>query len=188
MTTIIGISGSLRKGSYNTGLLRAVVETAPEGCTVDVAPIRGIPLYDGDVEETKGIPEVVEGIKDRIEKADALLLITPEYNNSIPGVLKNAMDWLSRPPQDRERVFGGKTVGLMGASLGSFGTVNAQTAWLPVFRVLNMRIWFGKQLYVGGAMNLFDKSGNLVDENTNKRVASYMSAFAEHVTTQKPNG
>lgn len=186
MTTIIGISGSLRKGSYNTGLLRAVVETAPKDCTVDVVSIRGIPLYDGDVEETDGIPEIVEEIKDRIEKADALLLVTPEYNNTIPGVLKNAMDWLSRPSQDRTRVFGGKTVGLMGASLGPFGTVNAQTAWLPVFRVLNMRVWFGKQLYVGGAMNLFDESGNLVDENTKKRVESYMSDFAEHVATQKP--
>jgi len=188
MTTIIGISGSLRKGSYNAGLLRTAVETAPEGCKVDVVSIRGIPLYDGDVEEAEGIPEVVEEIKDRIEKADALLLVTPEYNNSVPGVFKNAMDWLSRPPQDRARVFGEKPVGLMGASLGAFGTVNAQTAWLPVFRVINMRVWFGKQLYVGGAMNLFDESGNLVDENTKKRVASYMSAFAEHVATQKRNG
>jgi len=185
MITIIGISGSLRKGSYNSGLLRAAVETAPEGCTVDVASIRDIPLYDGDVEETEGIPEVVEEIKGRIEKADALLLVTPEYNNSVPGVLKNAMDWLSRPPQDRARVFGEKPVGLMGAGLGLFGTVNSQTAWLPVFRVLNMRVWFGKQIYVGGALNLFDESGNLVDENTKKRVASYMSAFAEHVATQK---
>lgn len=187
MITIIGISGSLRKGSYNSGLLRAAVETAPEGCTVDVASIRGIPMYDGDVEETEGIPKVVEEIKGRIEKADALLLVTPEYNNSVPGVLKNAMDWLSRPTQDRARVFGEKPVGLMGAGLGLFGTVNAQTAWLPVFRVLNMRVWFGKQIYVGGALNLFDESGNLVDENTKKRVASYMSAFAEHVATQKPD-
>jgi chromate reductase len=76
----------------------------------------------------------------------------------------------------------------MGASLGPLGTVNAQTAWLPVFRVLNMRVWFGKQLYVGGALNLFDESGNLVDENTKKRVASYMSAFSEHVAGQKRNG
>jgi chromate reductase len=187
MTTIIGISGSLRKGSYNTGLLRAAVEAAPENCTVDVASIRGIPLYDGDMEETEGVPEVVAEIKDRIEKADALLLVTPEYNNSVPGVLKNAIDWLSRPPQDRARVFGGKPVGLMGASHGSFGTVSAQTAWLPIFRVLNMRVWFGKQLYVGGAMNLFDESGNLVDENTKKRVASYMSGFTEHVAAQKRN-
>ena len=188
MTTMIGISGSLRKSSYNSGLLRAAVEAAPEGCTVDVVSIRGIPLYDGDVEETEGIPEVVEEIKGRIEKADALLLVTPEYNNTIPGVLKNAIDWLSRPPQDRARVFGGKPVGLMGASFGAFGTINAQTAWLPVFRVLNMRVWFGKQVYAGGAMNLFDESGNLVDEDTKKRVASYMSAFAEHVAAQKRNG
>ena len=188
MITIIGISGSLRKGSYNTGLLRAAIEATPEGCTVDVVSIRGIPLYDGDVEETEGIPKIVEGIKGRIEKADALLLVTPEYNNTIPGVLKNAIDWLSRPPQDQARVFGSKPVGLMGASLGPFGTVNAQTAWLPVFRVINMRVWFGKQLYVGEAMNLFDESGNLVDENTKKRVASYMSAFAEHVATQKRIG
>lgn len=185
MTKIIGISGSLRQPSYNSGLLRAAAETAPEDCTVDVVSIRGIPLYDGDVEETEGIPEIVEGIKGRIEKADALLLVTPEYNNSVPGVFKNAIDWLSRPPQDRDRVFGSKLVGLMGASLGPLGTVNAQTAWLPVFRVLNMQVWFGKQVYVGGAMNLFDESGNLVDENTRKRVASYMKAFTEYVATQK---
>ncbi len=188
MTTIIGISGSLRKGSYNAGLLRAAVEAAPEGCMVDVVSIRGIPFYDGDVEENEGIPEVVEEIKGRIEKADALLLVTPEYNNSIPGVFKNAIDWLSRPPQDRARVFGEKPVGLMGAGLGFYGTINAQTAWLPVFRVLNMRVWFGKQVYVGGAMNLFDESGNLLDENTRKRVTSYMTAFAEHVATQKRHG
>ena len=183
MTTIIGISGSLRKGSYNSGLLRAAVETAPEGCTVDVASIKGIPLYDGDAEETEGIPEVVAEIKGRIEKADGLLLV-----NSIPGVFKNAIDWLSRPPQDRAKTFGDKPVGFMGASQGPYGTINAQTAWLPVMRVLNMRVWFGKQLYVGGAMNLFDESGNLVDEKMKKRVASYMSAFAEHVASQKRNG
>lgn len=185
MTTIIGISGSLRKGSYNAGLLRAAAELAPEGCTLEIVSIKGISLYDGDVEEAEGIPEVVAEIKDRIASADGLLLVTPEYNNSIPGVFKNAIDWLSRPPTDQPKVFGNKPVGLMGATPGRFGTINSQTAWLPVLRVLNMRVWFGKQLYINGAMNFFDESGNLVDEKMKKRVASYMAAFAAHVTSQK---
>ncbi len=185
MTTIIGISGSLRKGSYNAGLLRAAAELAPEGCEVGISPIRGIPLYDGDVEQAEGIPRLVADIKDRIASADGLLLVTPEYNNSIPGVFKNAIDWLSRPPQDQPRVFGNKPVGLMGASPGRFGTINSQTAWLAVLRVLNMRVWFGKQLYINGAMDFFDESGNLIDEKMKKRVGSFMAAFAEHVASQK---
>ena len=121
MPTVIGIAGALRRGSYNAALLRAAVELAPAGLTIEVASIREIPLYDGDLEAEHGIPEPVRALKDRIAAADGLLLVTPEYNNSIPGVFKNAIDWLSRPATDIQRVFSGKPVGLMGATLGQGG-------------------------------------------------------------------
>jgi NAD(P)H-dependent FMN reductase len=181
MTKIIGISGSLRKGSFNASLLRAAVERAPDGCTVDVASIEGIPLYNADVETGEGIPHVVAKLKDRIAQSDGLLLVTPEYNNSIPGVFKNAIDWLSRPPDDRFRIFANRPVGLMGATPGNFGTGFSQTAWLPVFRFLGMRVWFGKQLYVSGASGVFDASGKLIDEKIGKRLEAFMTGFAAFV-------
>ena len=179
--TILGIAGSLRQRSFNVALLRAAAAAAPAGCMVDIASIRDIPLYDGDVEEATGIPVVVETLKDRIAAADGLLLVTPEYNNSMPGVFKNAIDWLSRPPQDIPRVFGGRPVALMGATPGGMGTAHAQTAWLPVLRVLGMQPWFGAQLYVSGADKVFDTSGTLLDEKLRERVQMYMTGFAAFV-------
>src|SRR5262245_65484963 len=100
MARIVGIAGSLRKASFNVALLRAARELAPAGTEIEIASIAGIPLYDGDLESEKGIPDTVTALKERIKSADGLLLATPEYNNSMPGVLKNAIDWLSRPPKD----------------------------------------------------------------------------------------
>ena len=97
MTTIIGLCGSLRRGSFNRMLLRAAVEAAPPGTSIEPESIREIPLYDGDVEEEQGVPHPVQRLKNRIAEADGLLIVTPEYNYSMPGVLKNAIDWLSRP-------------------------------------------------------------------------------------------
>ena len=124
---------------------------------------------------------MVERIKDRIAAADGLLLVTPEYNNSIPGVFKNAIDWISRPPEDRIRVFRNRAVGIIGASAGPHGTVFSQTAWLPVLRTLAMRPWFGKLLYVNGAMKLFDSSGNLADDAIRSRLKSYLEGFVAFV-------
>jgi len=101
---IIGIAGSLRSGSFNAALLRAAVEECPPEATIEIESIRGIPLYDGDVEAAEGIPRRVAELKERIAAAEAVLLVTPEYNNSIPGVFKNAVDWLSRPASDIRRV------------------------------------------------------------------------------------
>ena len=179
--TILGIAGSLRQGSFNAALLRAAAAVAPAGCTVDIASIRDIPLFDGDVEAAAGVPAVVETLKERMAAADGLLLVTPEYNNSIPGVFKNAIDWLSRPPQDIPRVFGGRPVALMGATPGGLGTVHAQTAWLPVLRALGMQPWFGTQLYVSDAHTVFDASGTLLDEQIRKRLRSYMHGFVAFV-------
>jgi NAD(P)H-dependent FMN reductase len=181
MAKIIGIAGSLRKGSYNAALLRAAAELAPAGTTVEVASIHDFPLYDGDVESGPGIPAPVAALKDRIAAATALLLVTPEYNNSIPGVFKNAIDWLSRPNRDISRVFGDKPVALMGATPGAGGTRLAQAAWLPVLRTLGTRLWTGKQLYVAGAAQVFDAEGKIVDEKVKKLLGDFMQAFARFV-------
>jgi NAD(P)H-dependent FMN reductase len=178
---IVGISGSLRGGSFNAALLRAAAEECPKGASIEIESIRGIPLYDGDVEAAQGLPARVVELKDRIAAADALLLVTPEYNNSIPGVFKNAIDWMSRPASDIDRVFGGRPVGLIGASPGRQGTVLSQTAWLQVFRALGLRPWFGQLLYVGGAGSVFDASGKLIDEATRARLRKYMGDFAAFV-------
>ena len=182
---IIGLSGSLRSKSFNSSLLRAAAGFSPTGVTIEIETIKGIPLYDGDVEAASGIPPVVAALKDKIAAADGLLLVTPEYNNSIPGVFKNAIDWLSRPASDIPRVFGGKSVGMMGASPGRFGTLLSQTAWLPVLKTLGTRPWFGQSLYLGGASKLFDAAGNLTDEESRKRVQSYVQGFAAFVGTER---
>jgi len=185
MVTIVGISGSLRKHSFNAGLLRAAAEAVPEGCSLSINSIKGIPLYNGDVEEAEGIPPAVSDLKELIAAADGLLMVTPENNNSIPGVFKNAIDWLSRPPEDRRRVFGNLPVGFMGATPGTFGTAFSQYAWLPVFRVLGSQVWSGRLMWVGGAMKKFDEEGNLIDGGVMKQLTKYMSGFAEFVTRMK---
>jgi len=177
---IVGIAGSLRSGSYNAALLRAAAAEAPPEATIEIESIRGIPLYDGDV-EAKGIPSRVSELKDRIAAADALLLVTPEYNNSIPGTFKNAIDWLTRPPADIPRVFKGRAVGLIGASPGMRGTVLSQTAWLPVLRTLGVQPWFEQLLYVGNADKVFDPSGKLIDEAIRTRLRNYVRGFADFV-------
>jgi NAD(P)H-dependent FMN reductase len=181
MRTVIGIAGSLRKGSYNTALLRAASEVAPAGLTIEIASIADIPLYNGDLESERGVPDVVSQLKDRIAAADGLLLATPEYNNSVPGPFKNAIDWLSRPGKDIPRVFGDRPVGLMGATPGRGGTRMAQTALLPVLRTLGTRPWFGGQLYVAGAGQVFDQDGRLVDETVRQLLTNYMTGFAAFI-------
>ena len=178
MTRLIGVAGSLRSGSYNTALLRAAVELAPAGTEFQIASIAGIPLYDGDIERDSGIPARVAELKDEIAAADGLLIATPEYNNSMPGVLKNAIDWLTRPPRDIPRVFGDKPVAIIGATPGRGGTRLSQASLLPVLRTLGTRAWFGKQLYVAGAAELFDAEGRLADEKTRQLLSELIAGFA----------
>ena len=179
MTSILGISGSLRQGSFNTALLRAIAAAAPAGTRVEVATLHGIPLYDGDEEARDGIPPAVAALKDRIAAADGLLLVTPEYNNGMPGVFKNAIDWLSRPPKDSARVFSDRPVAVVGASPGGFGTLLAQTGWLPVLRTLGTRPWFGPRLAVSRAGSVFDADGNLTDERVREQVTAFIQGFSE---------
>jgi chromate reductase, NAD(P)H dehydrogenase (quinone) len=146
MTQLLGISGSLRKGSFNTALLRAAAEMLPAETTPDVRTLHGVPLYDADLETSTGIPPMVAALKDAFAAADGVVLSTPEHNNSIPGVFKNGIDWLSRPPADVPRMFAGKCIAVIGASAGGFGTILSQNAWLPVLRTLGTRPWFGSKL------------------------------------------
>jgi NAD(P)H-dependent FMN reductase len=182
MTKIVGISGSLRRGSFNSALLRAAAGRMPAGATLDVRSIEGIPLYNGDLEAEQGAPPAVVALKDALAAADGLLLATPEYNNAMPGVLKNAIDWISRPMSDTGRVFGGLAVGVVGATPGGGGTVLAQISWLPVIRALGLRPWFGGALYVRAAHKAFDDQGQLVDDDISDRLTDYLAglvAFAQ---------
>ena len=178
MSKIVGISGSLRKGSFNTALLREAARLAPDGVEIVVESIKGVPLYDGDAEAADGIPARVTELKDAVATADGLLLVTPEYNNSIPGVFKNAIDWMSRPSSDIARVFGGKPVAVMGASPGGFGTILSQDAWLPVLRTLGTKPWFGAKLYVSRAGNVFDDKGSITDETVMDLLRKFLAGFA----------
>ncbi|ESR24181.1 NADPH-dependent FMN reductase [Lutibaculum baratangense] len=176
MTTILGISGSLRKGSLNTALLRAAEQLMPEGSTLDAAGVEGVPLYNADDEAADGVPPAVEELKRRLRAADGLILVTPEYNNSIPGVFKNAIDWMSRPSSEIAQHFGGKPVALIGASPGGFGTILSQEAWLPVLRTLRTRPWFGGRLLVSRA-NTLTEDGEITDEATRQKLAEFLAGF-----------
>ena len=178
---IIGLVGSLRQGSYNRRLLNACVTLLAPSFTLETHGIDGIPLYDGDVEARSGLPPAVAALKERIASSAALLIASPEYNNGIPGPLKNAIDWLSRPVADIPRIFGGRTVGVIGASPGRFGTISAQQAWLPVFRTLGVVPYFGRLLTVSGASTVFGETGEIVDAGTRDRLSSYLEGFAEFV-------
>ena len=188
MTKLVGLSGSLRQRSFNSSLLRAAVELMPQGAEMTVGSIRDIPLYDGDLEDAQGVPVPAQALKDAIAAADGLLLVTPEYNNSIPGVFKNAIDWLSRPPADISRVFGGKPVAIIGASPGGFGTILSQEAWLPVLRTLGTRPWFGGRLGVSGAARVFNAEGQLQDAAVQAQLEKYVRGFAEFVVANAKRG
>ena len=183
MTVIIGVSGSLRRASFNTALLRAAAECMPSGAELRIETIEGVPLYNGDIETTDGLPARVVELKKAILGANGLLLSTPEYNNSIPGVLKNAIDWLSRPTVDIKALFGNRPVALMGASQGIFGTVLSQNAWLPVLRTLGTKPWFGGRLLVSRAQTVFDPDGKLMDENIKKQLEQFLRGFVDFIQT-----
>jgi len=181
MTKILGISGSLRRASFNTALLRAASELMPQDGELIVETIQGVPLYNGDVEAEQGIPPRVAELKKAFREADGVLLVTPEYNNSIPGPFKNAIDWMSRPSAEIKAIFGGKPIAVIGASPGGFGTILSQNAWLPVLRTLGTKPWFGGRLLVARAQTVFDASGKITDEAVKKQLQQFLYGFVELV-------
>lgn len=186
MPRILGISGSLRRGSYNTALLNAAAALVEDGTELEVASIRGIPLYDADVEASEGVPQIVQDLKARVVACDGLLLSTPEYNNGIPGVFKNAIDWLSRPAGDIPRVFGNRPAALMGVSAGPFGTVLAQSEWLNVLRFLRTRPWFEGRLVVPRGGQVFNDAGDLIDEAVRNQLRQFLQGFVRFIQSSGP--
>ena len=184
MIKIIGISGSLRLHSYNTALLRTAAGLVPPDVTLTVNAINGIPLFNEDV-EAQGYPVAVQELKEHIASADGLLLSTPEYNNSMPGVLKNAIDWLSRPGADIPRIFGDKPFAFTGASVGPFGTILGQNAWLTPMRALGVKPWTNGRLLVARAGNSFNADGLLTDESLREQLRIFMAGFAEFIAAEK---
>lgn len=185
MLRLLAISGSVRRASYNTALLRAAIELAPKSCSIELASIREVPIYDGDYEAERGIPEPVRQLKEQFANADGVLISTPEYNGSLPGVLKNTIDWMSRPPADIARVYKQQPVGLIGATPGMGGTRQAQQALLQPFRQLDVRLFTSVLVYVLQAGSAFDAQGKLTDEKLRELLKKYMEAFAAFVAANR---
>ena len=174
---VCGIAGSLRAGSYNRALLRAARELAPDDMDIRIFDRLGeIPLYDADV-EAEGDPEPVEAMKRALGEADALLIATPEYNHGVPGVLKNAIDWASRPPRDS--VLGGKPTAVFGASPGVTGTARAQAQLRQAFVFTDTPVLPQPEILVYRAADKFDEEGRLVDERTREFVGKLLVRLAD---------
>ena len=175
---LIGISGALRKASTNTGLLRAAAQLVPQGVTLDIATLHGMPLYDGDVEEASGRPPAVAALAARIAAADGVIIACPDYNFSIPGVLKNATDWLSRGSAP----FKWKRTGIFGAGAGNFhGTGRAQYHLRQNLQALQAIVMPKPELFINHNEQKFDGAGNLTDTEARRHLARWLEAFIEWV-------
>jgi len=178
---VLGLSGSLRRTSLNTALLRAAVELAPEGMVITPATLHDIPLYDGDV-EADGVPPAVTSLANRIAAAEAVLIVSPEYNYSLPGVLKNGLDWLSRV---KGQPFAHKPLAIMGTSPGRFGTARMQYHLRQVLLFTEARVLAKPEVMLGGSSDLFDDTGHLVDESAANLVRRQLTALAEAVMDRR---
>jgi chromate reductase len=176
---LLAISGSLRKASYNSGLARAFKERAPEGVTIEIVNIEDIPLYHQDSEGE--FPKVVADLKAKIRSADGIIISTPEYNRSIPGVLKNVIDWTSRPYGDS--AWNEKPVCVVGVSVAPTGTAPAQFHLKQVLSYLNTHVPGQPEFYLGLAGSKFDEAGNLTDEDAKKHIDSSLSIFTKFIET-----
>jgi len=175
---LAGFAGSLRRGSFNRALLRAAIEMMPENVTVETIEIADIPLYNADL-DTDDPPVAVRQFKARIAAADGLLIAAPEYNYSIPGALKNAIDWASRPPATT--VLKHKPIGIMGAAGGRFGTVRSQLALRQVFLFTESYVMLKPELHVSNAARYFDEDGTLNDDATRAHVQAFVDALTAWV-------
>src|SRR4051812_6968245 len=173
--TVVGVAGSLRRGSYNRPLLRAAIELAPPALDIVTRELDAVPLYNGDVEAV-GVPPSVEELRAAIRQADALLIATPEYNHGVPGVLKNAIDWLSRPP--RGSALNGKVAAIMGASPGMTGTARSQSQLRQAFVFTNTYALLQPEVLVARAHEKFDADGRLVDQATRDFLGTFLQQFA----------
>ncbi len=181
---VLGIPGSLREGSFNKGLLRAAQEEAPEGMTIKVFELGEIPLFNQDVED-RGDPEPVRRLKEAIREADAVLIATPEYQHGISGVLKNALDWASRPASDS--ALNGKVVGMMGASPSPVGTARAHLQLRQTLTYNRCRLVARPEVLVAKAAGKFDDDGRLTDEPGRKFIRKHLEAIAEEVLRNSPH-
>jgi chromate reductase, NAD(P)H dehydrogenase (quinone) len=177
MMNILAISGSLRKESYNSALIRALQSLAPDSMKIDIADLRGISVYDGDEEDKSGKPPTVTALDARIRAADAVIISTPEYNFSLPGGLKNALDWLSRQGSPLRW----KPVGVMGASTGPVGTARAQYHLRQTLQHHEALVMPKPEVFVRNADKAFSSTGELTDAETRKFVTGWLAAFAAWV-------
>lgn len=171
---VIALSGSLRKDSFNTALLRVLQSLAPEGMQIEIADIKNIPLYNQDYEAV--FPPAVQALKDKIASADGIIIATPEYNRSVPGVLKNAIDWISRPYGQNS--FAKKTVLLMGVSGGKIGTAVAQSHLRGILLYLDADIIGQPELYLGPASEIFDEAGNIKNDSTKELLTKALQTLS----------
>jgi len=176
---VLGLSGSLRRGSYNSAALRAAQELAPAGMTIDIHPLDGIPLYNEDL-RAEGFPPSVALLRERIRQADAVLFSTPEYNYSLPAVLKNAIDWASRRP---DQPWEGKLAAIMGVSTGRYGTSRAQAHLRLVCTSLDIRPLNRPEVMIAGAREKFSEDGALVDLQTRDFIAEMLRALSRFMPT-----
>ena len=183
---ILGIAGSLRRESYNRAALRAATHLAPDGATIETFELDGIPGFNQDEEQNP--PAKVSELKRRIREADAILIVTPEYNYSVPGVLKNAIDWASRPYGDS--AWNGKPAAIMGASVGMIGTARAQYHLRQIMVFLNMFPVNQPEVMIGNASERFDEQGNLTDETTKDFIRRLLQNLVDWTRriAQEPQG
>jgi len=179
---ILALSGSLRTQSYNTKALKAAASLAPDGVNLTLVDLGGVPLYREE-DYAQGFPAAIEALREAIRRSDAVLIATPEYNYSVPGVLKNAIDWVSRPP---DQPFADKPLAIIGAAAGPLGTARAQYHLRQVFLFLNALVLNQPEVMIGRAHDVFDDAGHLRDEPTKERLASLLVALVAWAERVQP--